>query len=163
MGPHENIQNLPERTGRKRWWGFIHPHNILLDNTEKKKQVEDATIIHIWKILVSVEFHVPSRDSSRFQVVCRFQIAPWLKAAACQAGQQVRPQTRARGSSLPTPSSGHCSPEPSRDRQSERLLKDRVPLGPSSHDNNPNIWANAWLEPEPCPKIIWSQSIPASL
>ena len=44
MGPHENIQNLPERTGRKRWWGFIHPHNILLDNTEKKKQVEDVNL-----------------------------------------------------------------------------------------------------------------------
>ena len=45
-------------------------------------------------------------------MVCRFQIAPWLTAAACQAGQQARLLTGARGSSLPTPSSGHCSRSP---------------------------------------------------
>lgn len=44
----------------------------------------------------------------------------------------------------------------------EWLLKDRVPLGLSSHGNNPKIWANAWLEPEPRPKTIWTLSILAS-
>lgn len=49
------------------------------------------------------EFHFPSHDSSHFQVICRFQIAPWLRAAACHTDQQVRLLTEALGSSLPTP------------------------------------------------------------